>query len=70
VILAAGAVLRVFALTGVDRLIPSFSSLDEALAQASADRLSSWQRADHHDESGLLREHDMPRPSGQARPVP
>src|SRR5580693_5401708 len=30
------AVLRVFALTAMDRVIPNFSSLDEALAQASA----------------------------------
>jgi anti-sigma B factor antagonist len=32
----ATAVLRVLAITGVDGLIPSYSSLDEALAQASA----------------------------------
>jgi anti-sigma B factor antagonist len=30
------AMLRIFALTGVDRMIPNFSSLEEALAQASA----------------------------------
>ena len=30
------AVLRVLALTGVDRMIPNFTSLDEVLAQASA----------------------------------
>src|SRR5580700_10682176 len=30
------AVLRVFALTAMDRVIPNFTSLDEALAQASA----------------------------------
>jgi anti-sigma B factor antagonist len=29
------AVLRVFAITAMDRVIPNFSSLDEALAQAS-----------------------------------
>jgi anti-sigma B factor antagonist len=29
-------VLRVFALTGIDRMIPSFASLDEALGQAAA----------------------------------
>lgn len=32
VVLAAATVRRIFALTGVDRLIPSFSSLDDALA--------------------------------------
>lgn len=35
---SAAAVLRVFALMGVDRLIPSFPTLHEALAQASATR--------------------------------
>ena len=35
---SAAAVLRVFALMGVDRLIPSFPTLQEALAQASAAR--------------------------------
>jgi anti-sigma B factor antagonist len=34
----APAVLRIFAITGVDRLIPNFPSLDEALAQALAAR--------------------------------
>ena len=31
------AVLRVFAITGADRIIPNFASLEEALAQTSAD---------------------------------
>jgi anti-sigma B factor antagonist len=30
------AVLRVFAITAMDRVIPNFTSLDQALAQASA----------------------------------
>jgi len=30
-------VLRVFALTGIDRMIPTFASLDEALGHAAAD---------------------------------
>jgi hypothetical protein len=30
------AVLRVFTLTGVDQIIPNFTSLEEALAQTSA----------------------------------
>jgi anti-sigma B factor antagonist len=33
---SATAVLRVFAIIGVDRLIPNFSTLEEALTQASA----------------------------------
>ena len=35
-VVRATAVLRVFAITGVDRLIPSFANLEEALAQAPA----------------------------------
>jgi anti-sigma B factor antagonist len=35
-VLSGPAVLRVLAITGVDRLIPNFTSLDEALARASA----------------------------------
>ena len=40
VVISAAAVLRVFAITGLDRIIPSFSSLEEALAQASGARLT------------------------------
>jgi anti-anti-sigma regulatory factor len=35
-VLPGNAVLRVFAITGVDRIIPNFTSLEEALAQTSA----------------------------------
>jgi anti-sigma B factor antagonist len=31
------AVLRAFVITGIDRVIPNFTSLDQAVAQASAD---------------------------------
>jgi anti-anti-sigma factor len=34
-VLTHAAVLRVFAITGADRLIPSFATLDEALAHAA-----------------------------------
>jgi anti-sigma B factor antagonist len=37
-VLPANAVLRVFAITGIDRMIPAFSSLEEALVQGSAAR--------------------------------
>jgi anti-sigma B factor antagonist len=36
VAVTASAVLRVFELTGIDGMIPSFASLDEALAQSTA----------------------------------
>ena len=35
-VLPGNAVLRVFTITGVDHIIPNFTSLEEALAQASA----------------------------------
>jgi anti-sigma B factor antagonist len=35
-VLPCNAVLRVFTITGVDRIIPNFTSLEEALAQTSA----------------------------------
>jgi hypothetical protein len=35
-VLPGNAVLRVFTITGVDRIIPNFRSLEEALAQTSA----------------------------------
>ena len=36
-VIPAIAVLRVFAITGIDRVIPNFTSLDQALAQTSDD---------------------------------
>ena len=33
-VISSANVLRVFAITGIDRVIPQFASLDEALAQA------------------------------------
>jgi anti-sigma B factor antagonist len=36
VVIPGNAVLRVFTITGVDQIIPNFTSLEEALAQASA----------------------------------
>jgi anti-sigma B factor antagonist len=35
-VIPGNAVLRVFTITGVDRIIPNFTSLEEALAQTSA----------------------------------
>jgi anti-anti-sigma factor len=37
-VLTAATVLRIFAITGIDRIIPSFPSLDEALARVPAAR--------------------------------
>ena len=35
-VISATAVLRVFAISGLDRIIPNFSTLEDALAQTSA----------------------------------
>jgi anti-sigma B factor antagonist len=43
-VLRGATVLRVFALTGIDRMIPNFSSLADALAQASANGRGSHGR--------------------------
>ena len=40
------AVLRVFAITGIDRMIPSFTSLDDALAYTSPGESESRRRPD------------------------
>jgi anti-sigma B factor antagonist len=45
-VISATPVLRVFALTGIDRVIPNFTSLDQALAQTSADGSNGHRRAD------------------------
>ena len=45
-VISAAPVLRIFAVTGIDRIIPSFTSLDQALAQTSADGPNGHRRAD------------------------
>ena len=40
------AVLRALALTGIDRMIPNFTSLEEALAQTPANGSNGHRRAD------------------------
>ena len=44
--IAAAPVLRVLAITGINRTIPNFTTLDEALAQTSADGPNGHRRAD------------------------
>jgi anti-sigma B factor antagonist len=41
------AVLRVFAITGIDRMIPNFTSLDAALAHTSPGGSNGRRRPDH-----------------------
>ena len=50
--ITAAPVLRVLALTGIDRMIPNFTTLDEALAQTSAHEPNGHRRADGAPEGG------------------
>ena len=43
--ITAAPVLRVLAITSIDRMIPTFTSLDQALAQTSANGSNGHQRA-------------------------
>ena len=44
--ITAAPVLRVLAVTAIDRMIPTFASLDQALARTSANGSNGHQRAD------------------------
>ena len=57
-VIPSPAVLRVFAITTVDRMIPNFTSLEEALARTSANGSNGHRRASRgpekqHSASGL-----------------
>jgi len=60
-VISAAPVLRVFALTGIDRMIPNFTTLAEALAQTSADGANGHRRADGtpegSEQDGLVAQH-------------
>jgi anti-sigma B factor antagonist len=45
------AVLRVFALTGIDRMIPNFTTLDQALAHTSPNGLNDLRRPEDELEA-------------------
>ena len=60
------AVLRVFRITGIDRMIPSFTSLDQALAYACADGPGARPRADGSQGDQLVSRHGTSRPAGES----
>jgi anti-sigma B factor antagonist len=69
-VIPAIAVLRVFAITGMDRVIPNFTSLDQALAQTSADGPGGHRRADgapEGEQNGLLAQHGTSELDAEAR---
>jgi anti-sigma B factor antagonist len=64
------SVLRILELTGLDRVIPSFPSLDQALARTPADGSSSRRRADgtsrDSEQNGLGAQHGTGRVDAEA----
>ena len=69
-VISAAPVLRVFALTGIDRMIPNFTTVDEALAQTSAGGSNGHRRADGapegSEQDGLVAHHAISELDGQA----
>ena len=54
--ITAASVLRVLAITSIDRIIPNFTSLDQALAQASANGRGGPPGAENSEQEGLILE--------------
>ena len=68
-VISATRVLRIFAIIGIDRVIPNFTSLEQALAQASANG-SGRGRADSapgdSEQDRLVTQHAIRELDGQA----
>jgi anti-sigma B factor antagonist len=69
-VIPAAPVLRIFAITGIDRMIPNFTSLDQALTQPSANG-SSGRRRVHgaprdSEQDGLVARHAIGELDGEA----
>jgi hypothetical protein len=69
-VIPAAPVLRIFAITGIDRMIPNFTSLDQAIAQTSANGSSGRRRADgapgDSEQDGLVARHAIGELDGKA----
>jgi anti-sigma B factor antagonist len=69
-VIPATPVLRIFAITGVDRIIPNFTSLDQALTQPSANGSGGRGRADgapgDSEQDGLVAQHAISELDGEA----
>jgi len=69
-VISATPVLRIFAITGVDRIIPNFTSLDQALTQTSAHGFSGRRRAGgapgDSEQDGLVAQHAISELDGEA----
>ncbi len=69
-VISAAPVLRVLAITSIDRMIPNFTTLDEALAQTSVDGPNGHRRAvgapDGSEQDGLVAQHAISELDGEA----
>ena len=69
-VIAATPVLRIFAITGVDRIIPNFRSLDQALTQTSANGPRGRRRTGGapggSERDGLVAQHAISELDGEA----
>jgi len=69
-VIPGAPVLRVFAITSVDRIIPSFPSLDQALTQTSAAGPNGHRRADgapqDSEQDRLVAQHAISELDGEA----
>lgn len=54
--ITAAPVLRVLAITSIDRMIPNFTSLDQALAQTSANGRGGSPGAENSEQEGVILE--------------
>lgn len=69
-VISAAPVLRIFAITAIDRIIPNFTSLERALTQTSANGSSGRRRADgapeDGEQDGLVAQHGTSELDGEA----
>ena len=70
-VISGTAVLRIFAITGIDRMIPTFTSLDDALAHTPPSGSNGRRRPDHGPEvsaaktAGTAAQHGTANPAGR-----
>ena len=65
-VISAAPVLRVLAITGIDRMIPNFTTLDEALAQTSADGPDGRRRTNALGGKDLVAQYGISELDGEA----
>ena len=68
-VIPSAAVLRVFAITGIDRLIPNFTSLDDALAHTAPSGSNGRSRPDDDLRAARRRQPAQRRSTAPAAPA-